>query len=134
MCLDMGKLPLTLQSVPANVNREDVIVLPPSQGTQNKNHERLHCKRYFSGLHQTFQRFVLEPCDTKQEHKVLICLYYQVKPDILKGRGQVRDPGHSVCRKIMEKLDFCNDRLMCALQRLLGLFCASVFETLEPKL
>lgn len=36
MCLDMGKLPLTLQSVPANVNREDVIMRLPSQGTKNK--------------------------------------------------------------------------------------------------
>lgn len=85
MCLDMGKLPLTLQSVPANVNREDVIVPPPSWGTQNK---KITGSCIVQGTSQRDPPKVCleqEAWDTKQEHKVLVCPHYQVKCDISWG-------------------------------------------------
>lgn len=80
----MGKLPLTLQSVPANVNRGDVIVPPPSRGTQNKTKKSCIVKGTSEG---DLPKACLEQevWDTKQEHKKLICPHYQVKAEISWG-------------------------------------------------
>lgn len=100
MCLDMGKLPLTLQSVPANVNRGDVIVPPPSRGTQNKKPRAAAWHKAL--LKETHQRSVLNETFGTPSRRYLFV--HIIKLNVIFHGGDL-EPPVTLCNLISEQFN-----------------------------